>query len=991
MAQAKLLRLRCFLELVEVPVISAVIQAGPNGPLVASVQIPPLAEATRFLPRTKIDLFFWEEMVFAPPAENTVYATNAERAGESDEINQIVANDRVASRYALIFTGEIVGFTWTKNANNRSVVLKCLGCSNYWDYAYQYSNRDLFGPGVKAIFSGSSTNLFTDLLGSEGEDLMRLLNTKSVNYPALEGLLGGIVHLLEGIGGSYVQGSKIVGQNIFFTLAELRLRITQMITAYPTDTTAKRLMGVSGFDGLCGRTLSNLGSQVSIRTAINALSGLIFYETYPQPCPMFVPGTGGSQNGTVRAKISDVPELAYVHDTATSMKDALTEISNTPRSNASATGLEPTPSEIAKAKRGVSLQLNAVRQACLSIVPKVNADKRVSGVVANFKSAATFVSTATAKFNKSKDPFAERGLGSEAGTSDIDSAIKQLDQVLDFEASVTAKKDAVPSRLNQEIFRPDVWFSAPPRCNVLFPDMYHTLEYNRDWLNEPTRLLLKTNDEFFGEDELFDSYYFAPKSFTVKSQTNTLQGVLKGDILDHELYTGIVPKYEKMGEFNIFASRSATVGGAAPKVGMAQRATNFLYFKHRFAARQMQVTGKFNPYVAVGFPGLIIDKHVDIAILQRYNEMAEAAGLTPKDLRTLMGTHFLGAFTQVTHSLSQQGGQTSIVCSYPRQVEESVEFLGVVQGEKSASDNKKPATEKKMDVAALAPPRVGMRGPNGGEITAVRDVTGGYEGGQTQRRPYYDTKGTKAEVPVAIRIAGKDGEPEVTRITGDESITVFFNVYEVVEQIRAQKQGLDVPMEEMIRPGWYGDIWKPDQISEPYKHFFGIGAITEPHNVESPDGQSISVETPTGDVDGTGGSSEISPKMLSLAQGASIEEAAQFVVLLYSFMKTSGSSVEDFIRSYTWRPIANMLDMFGSTDLFFTEDGASVEYGIEGFHSRASGPYENLFSLVTPEISELLGIKRDNTASNRADTRKKKRDAVLAYVEALAVNRSILG
>ena len=49
------------------------------------------------------------------------------------------------------------------------------------------------------------------------------------------------------------------------------------------------------------------------------------------------------------------------------------------------------------------------------------------------------------------------------------------------------------------------------------------------------------------------------------------------------------------------------------------------------------------------------------------------------------------------------------------------------------------------------------------------------------------------------------------------------------------------------------------------------------------------------------------------------------------------------------------------------------------------------FSLVTPEISELLGIKRDNVAANKGDTRKRKRDMVLAYAEALKVSRAILG
>jgi hypothetical protein len=112
-------------------------------------------------------------------------------------------------------------------------------------------------------------------------------------------------------------------------------------------------------------------------------------------------------------------------------------------------------------------------------------------------------------------------------------------------------------------------------------------------------LLLKTNDEFFGEDELFDKFYFAPKAFHVEDAAEReLQAMLTNDILDHELFTGILPVFEKMGELNIFAIRSGTVNGKVPKIGFAQRSTNFFYFKYRFAARQMQVTARFNPYIA---------------------------------------------------------------------------------------------------------------------------------------------------------------------------------------------------------------------------------------------------------------------------------------------------------------------------------------------------------------------------------------------------------
>jgi hypothetical protein len=68
-----------------------------------------------------------------------------------------------------------------------------------------------------------------------------------------------------------------------------------------------------------------------------------------------------------------------------------------------------------------------------------------------------------------------------------------------------------------------------------------------------------------------------------------------------------------------------------------------------------------------------------------------------------------------------------------------------------------------------------------------------------------------------------------------------------------------------------------------------------------------------------------------------------------------------------------------------------VVQGVEGFHSRAFGPYEDLFGLVTPDIDSLLGIKRGSTVEQRGDTRKRKQDAVLAYVQALQGARAVVG
>jgi hypothetical protein len=611
------LKLRLFLEGIEVPIIAATVQTAPNSPVVASIQIPPLAEGTRLMPLTLVHLFFLDFNEVDSPllrdadaavasiesggVNPTLFERSSLRARNKDgtfdqaTIEGVGVPDLKNERYKLLFCGEIVGFSWTKNPLQRSIVLQCQDLSHYWDQAYQFDNTDIFGPGIKALFAGGSTNLFTDFMDEPGSVIARIIQTPSTQYPGLKGLLGGIVHLLEAIGGSYYYNKTYSGQNIFFSIAELRLHITQMITAYENDPTCSRLMNAGGYDGLFGRILGGLGSQVSIRQAINALMPVIFHETYGQPCPMYVPGTGGTVGGSVRKKVRDDPSNSFIATTADGLVASINQIAADLLSG-SAT---PAPGVIPLiSKSDLLTRVNAARKLCTTTSTQIRA-KNIASAQSLYGSAQSSLGIAASKLSNWR-PGAPSSI-TDAITKALNDAASQLNRAADLEVNTTPKKKAIPARLNQQIFKPDTWFTAPPRCNVLFPEHCTTVTYERMFLQEPTRLLLKTNDSFFGEDELFDQFYFAPKALGVKSKSNDLQAILANDLLDHELFTGILPIFEKMGELNIFAARSGTVQGKTPKVGLAQRSTNFLYFKHRFSARHLTVSGRFNPYVACGF------------------------------------------------------------------------------------------------------------------------------------------------------------------------------------------------------------------------------------------------------------------------------------------------------------------------------------------------------------------------------------------------------
>jgi len=1066
-AVASRIRLRLFVEGVELPCISCQVESAPNGPMVASIQIPPLTEATRFLPRSLVHVFFYDDyeraedstltmtgdsVRGAPGYSNVEKATN--RALETwdndpDGSNKLLQIERGLNQYKLFFVGELMGFSWTKNPTNRSIVLQCADLSNYWEHAFQFNNSDIFGPGMKAMFSGGATNLFTDFLEEPGGAVVRIILSASERYPQLQGLLGGIIHLLESMGGSYYHNKKFAGQNIFFSIAELRLHITQLLTAYDKDPTAKKLLG-GGYDALFGRSIGNLGEQASFRQIINMLAGVIFHETYGQPCPRYVPGSQGSITGFSRKKIGGIKDkqgrapFAGPVQNAKDLVVSLDEIIDRMAGYASGVPASGDVKETAKYRLDhvttSMTQIAGVQKAC-SKNAQVAASEAptakklgVPSIAAAANEAAGYFRQAASECGKAlallkPTAYTPKTTGNKV-IETLKNAIKYLEKIPNIEANVTKPSKAIPAALNQQIFRPDVWFSAPPRCNVIFPEQYSSLNYSRNFMQEPTRLLLKTNDEFFGEDELFDNFYFAPKSITTKQEKNTLQAILRGDILDHELFTGILPVFEKMGEFNIFAARSGQVDGKTPKIGLAQRSTNFLYFKYRFAARQLQISGRFNPYIAVGFPGLIIDKYVDLDQYKAHVELLHSpamqnsfgkGGLSMQDIMPIMGTHFLANFTEVSHSIDQQQGVTNINCSYARQPDESVEFLGNVQDEIDVL-RKQPGTATRVTtVASIYAPRTDSQGPAFGRIIEVKETTSRDKAPVTtgpnqkehfnaaKRLPLFGgprdpkTKQLKVTVPVGFISYASNYGPEVVELVGDPDMLVMFKSFDVTEEISKNRtEKVDLPPEEYIRPGWYGDCWHPSKISDVYYDFFNTGAITEPMQVSNLIGfDSSQPKHHTSDA-GAELADMMSDKAplkyaqdqlitLALTKESNIQQAVAFLVLTYSIIKQAGFSANDFIRTYTWRPIATMLDLFGSSDLELDLDGNQVVSGIEGFHSRAFGPYEDLFGLVTSDIESVVGVKRGTVQSQRADTRKRKFMAVIAYAAQLRISKAILG
>jgi hypothetical protein len=318
-----------------------------------------------------------------------------------------------------------------------------------------------------------------------------------------------------------------------------------------------------------------------------------------------------------------------------------------------------------------------------------------------------------------------------------------------------------------------------------------------------------------------------------------------------------------------------------------------------------------------------------------------------------------------------------------------------------------PVPAQRTTVVAVyitSPPSVGGIGPNGGTIISVTNVTAAYTNQQVQLYRDPNATGSGADPGGAIvgilQPASKYGS-SIAAYVGDPDQVVEFGAFSIVESITQYTgQTVQLPMEEYIRPGWYGDCWHPLLIGRAYQQFFNCGAIT--------DQQSVQLGSSTASIGGSYADAQQAlaksakamssddpaanaPGLLALDKSASIQAAVDFLVKTYSYAKVSGMDVDSFISSYVWRPIATMVDMFGTSDLTLDSNGQNVVSGTEGFHSRAFGMYNSLFGLVSPTITNMLGITAGSTAAQNADTRGRKQQAVLAYVWAAQASRAAIG
>lgn len=560
--------------------------------------------------------------------------------------------------WKLLIGGEVIGYDFNKSSSQRSVTLHCLDWSVYWDTCYQYQVNvaNLTGDHM-AAFVGAGTTFFDIFFQSGTSTIVNAVNQRSITQPELTGLLSGVVRLLESVGGVYtgnesqsVNGPnprnirhRFRGVNDFFSIAELRLKLVYMIAAAEHDDSSRRHFARRAFAMWGRRHASRLGKIASFREILNVMMQYIYHAVYPVVAPHFVHPSDRLRTST------RVTSTAFA--SSAEGQRFLRELNNM-RNSAQYT--------INRMKyRSTDYPCSNISAQLYSLANRAD-QLAVRSVGYGHSSPAQHLrlvsSTARSLRNRYEGQSGSQRTIYQNYRGQIDDRTRSLIAnanvaIAYFESSSIVRRNTSTRtvqtglRLNQQIIRPDIFMVSPPRCNVIFPELSSQVQFSRMFLREVTRMRLRVSDEYFGPNQLLDQVYYAPdvevmgafpprqlrRGSARVSGRRLRRAAYSKRLMDHELYTGVVPVFERMNEVNIYSARTDQVNYRGVHIPYVARAANHQFYKHRWAPRQMAVSGKFNPYTVAGFPAVVMDRYMNreasiLAELRGINYVEAAGG-----------------------------------------------------------------------------------------------------------------------------------------------------------------------------------------------------------------------------------------------------------------------------------------------------------------------------------------------------------------------------
>lgn len=284
-------------------------------------------------------------------------------------------------------------------------------------------------------------------------------------------------------------------------------------------------------------------------------------------------------------------------------------------------------------------------------------------------------------------------------------------------SSITGNRDSTTSFL----FKPNIYMTVPPRCNVIFPDQISHLNYSRSFLAEPTRLSMSASHALTARNrsELFQTHYYAPAQLRevlglIANDPNTKKSVSVGQ-LNGRIFTeeeldrleeagkvsrerGRIPFVMTEEEFEkgiiplpiqLPFSKYATIARDNETLKKnLQQVAEYQFQLHRYSPRSLTAQMEFNPWVVLSFPCAIFDA----------------------------SRSYFGNIVNITHHLDSTGGAyTQINCNLAREMvieDDEIPFLPVWLNERYHPQNASGASgtyRELLGCDALGPNNPGSR------------------------------------------------------------------------------------------------------------------------------------------------------------------------------------------------------------------------------------------------------------------------------------------
>jgi len=1045
---AQLLRLRLFLEGIEVPVVSAQVSIGINAPSAAAIQVVPLDEIFDLKPRTMVHLFFLDLGV---KEEATLPANQAGPVGVFGG----------TAEYKILFSGEVVGLSAMFSPVSRQAVLQCLDFSSYWDTAHATTIE--YGPTGNAFDSAvavdaGDTALFDNIVNYQPDRITSLVKgtPSTPGLTSITGLAGGIIHLLEAFGGI---SDKVRGFNDFFTIAEMRCRLLGQITSESGDNTAQHLLSARVTDEWIRSGLQNSGTNVTLRQMLAVLFKYIYYDFVPNPTGKF---EHSIPRGTTRQVTPDtlvfgtVPEVQEIHklfednlhtflidDESVIGAEAVTEVANRFFVN------------INDSRKKLDT-LEARARGASGEVAKLKTQLDVSE--ASFK--AILSSPAVTKVEKvSKSvllPAVEELRKFQSMIESSPARVKFRDVTMDA---------SVSQRFHTQIMRPDCWFAPAPKCNVIFPEMYTSVSFDRSWTTEVTRLLTRVHGSLIGEVGILSKNILIPGSvFSVTSLTKDVGTEAFRRLMIHEYHTGIISHSEWLSDALAIESKVNSEDqskDAQERVNWAGKIALFNFYKYRFAARQISVQGRFNPMLVSGFPGVVIRSPFIITDEQLGNFGVLSIGaddikIIDQAAEWLKAPYqFIGMISHLVHHIDQGGGTTSVSMTHARKHRGlDDEFLGTFLDSVSAKRiirldlnlNDTGLTNKVREqveelLASITPQD---DPPVQTPVMSVEQQSNLVDVVNNNSDPPIPQRSLQAFLLNSIGLAQEDpGTPSLTKdgsipghegvvqvpISGDlkvGDVEKFFHkgtikgiaviggtatvkvssgkrafpsasIYEEVDTLVKK----NVSIEHIIKPDWMSKSYSGENIGRDiYQPFFGCDSVVDDLRIQGFTDPTVAAPD-FGDADAFNVPASTSQEAViaklttqeNNRKDLSIERAINVLSYTYGLARRKGTDTAGFIKAYTDRSIATKTDLLGSEDLEVSVTGKVVKVtrGTFGYHSAAIHKTlvdaKNLTGLMQ-DID--LGLQRQSldgatgVIAPELDVRFEKKARVELYQEALA-------